>query len=67
MSNRIAISSYLRIHPNATVREIQKECGVSSTSVVHYHLQRLKWGKKKTVCCPMCYGVGRVPENEIQD
>lgn len=39
------ILAYRDSHPGATVREIQKACGVSSPSVVQHHLERAKYDK----------------------
>ena len=41
------IEGYLLNHPAATVREIQKAFGYSSTPVVQHHLNKLR-GKDKT-------------------
>jgi len=35
------ILSYIRAHPHCSYREIVAGCGVSSTSVARYHVQRL--------------------------
>lgn len=37
---RDRIIAYREVNPRATVRQIQEACGVSSPSVVHYHLKR---------------------------
>ncbi len=42
---RGAILAYRDSHPGATVREIQKACGVSSPSVVQHHLTRAMYEK----------------------
>ena len=38
-TNRDKILAYKAKHPEATVRQIQKACGVSSPSVVDHHLK----------------------------
>lgn len=35
------IHAYLAAHPGASIRELQRGCGLSSTSVVNYHLKAL--------------------------
>ena len=35
------IHTYLAAHPGASIRELQRGCGLSSTSVVNYHLKAL--------------------------
>lgn len=42
MNNQKRILEYITENPWATIREIQKECNISSTSVVHHHLSRLR-------------------------
>lgn len=42
---RDRILAYRVEHPGATVREIQRACGISSTSVVQHHLERAKHDK----------------------
>lgn len=36
------ILSYLKENPNATIRQIKEGIGISSTSVVDYHITKLR-------------------------
>lgn len=45
MNTRDKIYSYLKRHPNATVREIREKFNISSTSVVQHHIERLREAK----------------------
>lgn len=65
MTTREKIASFVKRHSKATVREIQKACGVSSPSVVQYHLERLD--TPRTICCPTCHGKGRVRPSSVPD
>lgn len=40
MKTNARVRKYAKEHPGATVREIQSALGLSSPSVVHYHLRR---------------------------
>lgn len=43
--NRDRILAYREKHPNATIRQIQSACGVSSPSVVSHHLKQAEYAK----------------------
>jgi len=53
--NRERIRAYTAEHPNATMRDIQVKCGISSLSVVFRHMKRLE---KERGACPHCGGTG---------
>lgn len=65
MTTRERIATYVKRHPDSTVREIQKACRVSSPSVVQYHLERID--TPRTICCPTCHGKGRVMPSSVPD
>ena len=65
MTTREKIRDYVARNPAATLREIMRACGVSSPSVVHYHLERLD--TPRTICCPTCHGKGRVRPSSVPD
>lgn len=58
-ATRERIRAYVAEHPRATHREIMKACGVSTTSLVSYHLRLLA---ETQACCPVCKGTGALPE-----
>lgn len=58
-ATRDAIIAYLHKHPSATLRAIQSACGISSPSVVAFHIKRIK---STAAECPICKGSGRLPE-----
>lgn len=60
---RDKINAYVKRKPEATVRQIQKACKISSPSVVQYHLERLS--TPRTICCPVCHGKGRVKPRSV--
>lgn len=62
---REMIAGYVRKHPLATVREIQRALSLSSPSLVQYHLERLD--TPRTICCPTCHGKGRVRPSSVPD
>lgn len=41
-NNQKKILKYIKEHPLATIRELQQNLGISSSSVVHHHLVRLR-------------------------
>lgn len=60
---REKVAAYIKRNPEASIRQVQKACGLSSPSVARYHLLRID--TPKTICCPTCHGAGRVKPNEI--
>jgi len=64
-TKRDKIALYVSKHTKATVREIQRACGISSPSLVQYHLDRLD--TPRTICCPTCHGKGRVRPRSVPD
>lgn len=50
---RDKILAYRAAHPGATIREIQRACEISSTSVVQHHLKAAMYGKYDRVALEM--------------
>ena len=53
----MAVRAYAAMHPSATIRDIQKKLGISSPSVVHFHLKVRSKRAKAEVLTDALHGI----------